>query len=99
MRKCFMHPRNRCARKIERMPLSIEHYFDDIGVENFCGAGDQMRRCGERTIWMRCQMRCNCAYQIGREQRFIALHVKHDGCVWPGETLRHFSQTVGAATM
>jgi hypothetical protein len=43
------------------------------------------------------QVLCNGAYQRGRDQRFIALHIDHDGLVRPIALLDNFRDAIGAA--
>jgi len=52
---------------------------------------------GDRAFRVFVQVFGNCAYQRGRDQRFIALNIDHDGVVRPGSLFDNFCDAVGAA--
>jgi hypothetical protein len=43
------------------------------------------------------QMFGNSLYQFGRDQRFIALHIHHNGVIRPPVLLNHFGNAIRAA--
>jgi hypothetical protein len=91
--------RNWRAREVKRKALSIADHFHNmralqmLGIQHRCGSG------GHSGSGMQCQCLGNLTNQGWCNQGLVALNID-DALCWQGlQTLRHFSDAIGAALM
>ena len=92
-------PGQRCAAEGQGQACLVRNHLDHIGIEQRGDVLDRFSQGGDTGLRIGCQVGCHLIDDHRRNQRFVALHVDHDGIGRQTELAGHFSQAIGAGVV